>query len=134
MITIDNRNQNQKPALWLFCENFPFGYDEITFIPPELEALRKRFSVTIITANLTDPKSIQLPSDVRVVRNDTSKGKIAGRVQALFSPVFWREVKAIISGRNNVPQKTSWALSWFSLGMASINSLKNLPKPILVLV
>ena len=129
MIPIDNRNQNQKPALWLFCENFPFGYDEITFIPPELEALRKRFSVTIITTNLTGSKSIQLPSDVRVIRNDTSKGKIAGRVQALFSPVFWREVKAIIGGGNNIPQKVSWALSWFSLGIASINSLKSLPKP-----
>ena len=114
--------------LWLFSEDYPFGRGEETFIPPELPELAKHFSVTIISTNLVDPQTSALPDGIRAVRNDTRgiARKIMGRIRALFSPVFYREILRIMKSRKHIIKNILWAWSWFSIADHSVRSLSGL--------
>lgn len=88
-----------KKILLLVTGGFPFGPGEAPFILPELPYLQKAFDkLVIFSMNNKDPQTSIIPSDIVVCRRKTyykSLSKVVYGIKSLFTPLFWKEVKAI---------------------------------------
>lgn len=113
--------------LLLITDNFPFGVNEYTFILPELPELCKRFEVIIASVNCNDPQTIELPTNIKVLRVNANKSKykLTGRICAFSDLAFYRECARVIDSKNRVTKKLLWCHSYYSVGEGFARELKS---------
>lgn len=90
-------------TLFLFCDYYPFGPGERSFVEPELPYLCKQFDVVLVTS---DPKRDEMVLDdsclnelgisLLVYRSPTRAAYALSVFACLFSAAFWRELMQII--------------------------------------
>ena len=92
-----------KPCLYLLTDGFPYGPGEKPFIIPELKALSRRFSVTILSPSydrlIADEESrTSLDNDVSLItyRYPKPSRYLLLCLKFFISRSGWREVKAIV--------------------------------------
>lgn len=85
-------------TILLVTNSFPFGLGEASFIRPEIRALSKQFHIYIVSRNVTEAQTTQLPENVTVVRyNPRAKYHVGILLwKALCSKDFRREMLSLL--------------------------------------
>lgn len=107
--------------VYLFTLSYPYGKGEKTFITPELHQMLKEFDVTVLSCaskkQIRETEYItKLDSSVSIIQlRDYLNGKEKFRylIQALCSPIFWRELYFIKKDRKKLYQCFYYTLSFF---------------------
>lgn len=92
-----------KPHMVLITHSFPFGNAERTFLAPEFKILTKYFKLDIISRNIADSLTSEIPADCRVYRYDARKNYnwILLFLDTFCSRDFWKEVFYLIKNKKD---------------------------------
>lgn len=87
--------------LILITNSYPFGLQEASFLRPEMKALTKCFRITVVSRNVRDEQTSELPEGTEVYRYDSHKDyapiKLLPRV--LFSKAIYQEIYRLIRAK-----------------------------------
>lgn len=118
--------------LILATESFPYGKSEFTFILPELERLRKRYEVIILSH--ADPKQQRagvfcaVPEDVRVLCLGRPQLSVLDKLKAILLFLTDRdgqmEIREILENRSARRERLYQSLSFYAQALADQKKLR----------
>ena len=108
--------------MYIFTTEFPYGKSEKNFIMQELEYLKRKFDITIVSsasskAKLDDKDQTLLDKSISVLWYPYSEMSIFRKciysMQALISPAFLIDVVSIIKSNSKILQRISYSLQFY---------------------
>ncbi len=84
--------------LILITNSYPFGLKEASFLRPEVKALAKCFRMTVVSRNVRDEQTSELPEGTEIYRYDSRKGYAPIQLlpRVLFSKAIYQEIVRLI--------------------------------------